>query len=162
MLTPLDGSIRTPHSPRTIRLATGEWPILPQSMHLVILHHALEFTKEPHRLLREACQATAPGGRLVIVGFNTRSLWNPIRLLATGKDRILRKAHFYTPSGLTDWLALLGLRTCDLRFGGSALSLLFPCAGTHRPPAHQKRPSRQRYLAERLGLGSFYILSARQ
>lgn len=159
-LTPLDAPSPGQQSLPRIRLALEEWPVLPHSMHLVVLHHTLEFTRKPHALLREACQTIAPGGRMVIVGFNSRNLWNPTRLLATGTDRILRKARFYTPARLKDWLALLGLHTCDLRFGGSAFCLPGLSAGPAGQSAGPPAAKKHRRLSERLGLGSFYVLSA--
>ena len=138
----------------TIRLSVIQWPIQPRSMNMVLLHHALEFAERPHRTLREACRAIMPGGRLVIVGFNPRSLWNPVRMAGVGEDAVMRRAKFYQPRRLKDWLTLLNFRTCELQYGGG----LFPLTCRLQPGRRHKV---EHFIAHsHLGMGSFYVLIA--
>ncbi|MTI14651.1 class I SAM-dependent methyltransferase [Sansalvadorimonas verongulae] len=139
---------------RMVRLSVTDWPIQPRSMDVVLLHHALEFAERPHRMLRESCRAILPGGRLVVVGFNPRSLWNPVRMLGLGQDRAIRRAKFYHPRRIKDWLTLLNFRTCHVHYGGG----LFPLT-TRFSPAKRRRV--EDFIADSpLGLGSFYVLVA--
>ncbi|MCL6269839.1 class I SAM-dependent methyltransferase [Sansalvadorimonas sp. 2012CJ34-2] len=149
-LTPLEES----GGPETIRLSVTEWPVQPRSMNMVLLHHVLEFSEKPHRTLREACRAIMPGGRLVIVGFNPLSLWNPVRMLGCGEDRIIRRARFFAPRRINDWLTLLNFRQCHLHFGGA----LFPLT-TRLHPLRRKRVETF-FSTSRIPMGSFYIMVA--
>ena len=56
------------------------------SVDLVILHHALDFTKDPHQTLREASRVLKSTGHLVIVGFNPTSFWGIRKLFNRGKQ----------------------------------------------------------------------------
>ncbi|MBS1146038.1 MAG: methyl-transferase [Proteobacteria bacterium] len=50
-------------------------PFENQSLDLLLLPHVLEFSSNPHQVLREAERVLRPEGRLVLAGFNPRSLW---------------------------------------------------------------------------------------
>ncbi len=50
-------------------------PFEAQSVDLIVMPHTLEFTSDPHRLLREAERVLMPEGQLIILGFNSLSLW---------------------------------------------------------------------------------------
>ena len=52
-----------------------ELPFASQSIDLVALPHVLEFTDDPHEVLREVARVLMPEGRLIITGFNPLSLW---------------------------------------------------------------------------------------
>ena len=45
-------------------------PLPESTFDLLVLPHALEFTDDPHRLLREAYRVVRPEGQIVIAGFN--------------------------------------------------------------------------------------------
>ncbi len=149
-LTPLDERC----GENTIRMSIDEWPVQPRSMNMVMLHHSLEFAGRPHRTLREACRAIMPGGRLVIVGFNPRSLWNPWRMAGIGDDKIMTRARFYQPRRIKDWLTLLNFRVCDVHYGGG----LFPLTCSLNPGRRRKV---EHFIARsQMGMGSFYVLVA--
>lgn len=82
-------------------------PFASQSIDLVVLPHALEFSDDPHQILREVERILIPEGQVIIVGFNPFSLW--------GLKRSLKRSGTFPWSGsylsvrrLTDWLKLLG------------------------------------------------------
>ncbi len=50
-------------------------PFEAQSVDLLVMPHTLEFARDPHRLLREAERVLVPEGQLIILGFNSLSLW---------------------------------------------------------------------------------------
>jgi len=82
-------------------------PIDCQSLDLLALPHALEFSPHPHQLLREVERVLRPEGRLLLAGFNPMSLWGLKRALGPKADypwhgRFLRLAR------IKDWLTLLG------------------------------------------------------
>ena len=56
-------------------------PLASQSMDLVVLPHVLEFSEDPHQILREAERVLMSEGQIVIAGFNPLSLWGLKRRL---------------------------------------------------------------------------------
>lgn len=58
-------------------------PLLPESIDVVIIHHALEFSLNPRSILEEAYQILAPNGNLIIIGFNPLSMWGLKQLITT-------------------------------------------------------------------------------
>lgn len=94
----------------------GELQALPlpnNSLDAAVLHHALEVADDPRTALREVARAMAPGGRLVLCGFNPLSLWG----LRLAYARFFRDAfsgvRLVSPVRLQDWLTVLGFELCD-------------------------------------------------
>ena len=85
-------------------------PIASHSTDLVVLPHQLEFSEDPHQILREVERILIPEGQVVIVGFNPISLWGL-------RNRLDRSGHFpwhgryLSTTRLKDWLKLLGFET---------------------------------------------------
>ena len=44
-------------------------PLPSNTMDVVLLHHALDFSPEPHKLLTEAARVVMPGGHIIIIVF---------------------------------------------------------------------------------------------
>lgn len=109
-----------------VRLCGEELPIATASLDLLALPHILEFTKQPHEILREAERALMPEGSLLISGFNPHSLWGMRRALGC-KSGYPWCGHFIALSRIKDWLALLGFEVAAGRFAAYA------------PPFHQKK-----------------------
>jgi SAM-dependent methyltransferase len=91
-----------------VRLLPEMLPLASQSLDLVALPHALEFSPNPHQLLREVERVLRPEGRLLLSGFNPLSFF--------GTRRWLGPRHAYPWNGrflrltrIKDWLSLLGL-----------------------------------------------------
>ena len=82
-------------------------PIDSQSLDLVALPHALEFSPHPHQLLREVERVLRPEGRLLLAGFNPHSLWGIKRALGP-KGAYPWHGRFLRLSRIKDWLSLLG------------------------------------------------------
>ena len=74
----------------------------------LVLHHALELSADPRAGLREAARVLAPGGRIVIVGFNPFSLFGLRRGYAKWVPDFFSDRQFVNPLRLFDWLELLG------------------------------------------------------
>jgi len=97
----------------------AELPFASHSIDLIVLPHVLEFTQEPHRVLREVERVLIPEGQLIITGFNPASLWGARQ--AFGR---LSGAHFLPVHGefismprLKDWLELLNMEVNRGHFG---------------------------------------------
>ena len=131
-------------------------PIAPDSIDALLLNHALEFTDDPHQVLRESERILVPEGNIVVLGFNPVSLWGLWRLFRFRSKRVPWCCRILTIRRIRDWLALLGFEV--------TLSRQF----FFRPPVqHQGITSRLQFL-EKWGarwwplLGSVYILTARK
>ena len=90
-----------------------------ESVDLVTLPHALDFTTRPQQVLREAVRVLEPEGRLILTAFNAMGLWwlrqQSVKLgLRPYLPSDLAPISFYR---LRDWLSLLGLEVDGGRFG---------------------------------------------
>jgi SAM-dependent methyltransferase len=94
-------------------------PFEAQSVDLIVMPHTLEFTSDPHRLLREAERVLMPEGQLVIVGFNSLSLWGARQSVAklTGHPFLPARQDLIAFTRLKDWIKLLGFELERGRFG---------------------------------------------
>ncbi len=102
-------------------LADPHWLPFPEnSLDLIVLPHALEFTAEPHQLLREVYRAVRPEGQVVIAGFNPFSLFGAKRYFGRG-EMPPWNGNFIALYRLKDWLALLGFEVT-----GGALDCYVP------------------------------------
>lgn len=96
-------------------------PLASHSVDLLVLPHVLEFSPNPHQILREAERVLMPEGQIVISGFNPLSLWGLKRRLGAslGRDRgnFPWNGRFIGLLRLKDWLTLLGFELNGGRFG---------------------------------------------
>ena len=96
-----------------------ELPFASSSVDLVVLPHVLEFTAEPHQVLREVERILIPEGQVIICGFNPASLWG----MRQGIGRVTRNGYlpdtgeFISMPRLKDWLKLLNLSATRSHFG---------------------------------------------
>ena len=93
------------------------------SIDLVLLPHVLEFSANPHQILREVARVLMPEGHVVIAGFNPWSLWGVRRMFGRGSGYPWNGRFIHLPR-IKDWLALLGLEIVAGRMGCYAP----PCA----------------------------------
>jgi len=93
-------------SPARLLTDMQHLPIASQSIDLLILPHVLEFSTNPHQILREAERVLMPEGRVIISGFNPWSLWG-LRGLLDGEGYPWCGKFINLPR-LKDWLSLLG------------------------------------------------------
>lgn len=92
-------------------------PLASQSIDLLVLPHVLEFSPQPHQILREAERVLMPEGSIVISGFNPLSLWGLTRAMRLDKGVYPWCGKFIGLLRLKDWLALLGFELTGGRFG---------------------------------------------
>ncbi len=93
--------------PGQVRCALHDLPFATDSIDVLVLHHAIDFSGQPRGILREAARVLIPGGKLVIVGFNPVSLWGLVRLFRRRVVPVPWRGQFLSPSRLSDWLSVL-------------------------------------------------------
>lgn len=130
-------------------------PFDARSVGQVLLPHVLEFSEDPHQVLREVSRVLVPEGHAVILGFNPYSSWG-LRRMFQRQSRAPWSGRFYGLSRVEDWLSVLGFETVSGRM------LYF------RPPTNSVRlRSRLRFL-EQAGdrwwpmFAAVYLLVARK
>ena len=130
-------------------------PVATDSVDAILLPHTLDFSPDPHQLLREAERVLIPDGRLLVVGFNPLSLWGLRRMLARKRKRTIPWCgRFLSGKRLQDWLSLLGfdVELCE--------TLMF------RPPIRNQLLMQRLEFVESMGarwcplLGGSYVIQA--
>ncbi|NQZ32327.1 MAG: class I SAM-dependent methyltransferase [Oceanospirillaceae bacterium] len=94
---------------RSVLCLATELPFEQNSVDVVLLHHSLDFTENPHQVLREAIRVLRPGGHLLVVGFNPSSWWGLQRVCKRKACTPWSQGQFISQSRLADWMSLLGL-----------------------------------------------------
>lgn len=133
-------------------------PFANDSIDVALVHHLLDFSESPQKILRELARVTLPMGHIVIVGFNPISLWGAWRTIVRAtrsRGNAPWNGAFIRPGRLMDWLNLL-----DFKIDRAQYSI-------YRPPISQ-------YLGEvndyshgvsrslNLPVGSVYVIVARK
>ncbi|MGE3922530.1 MAG: class I SAM-dependent methyltransferase [Lautropia sp.] len=131
-------------------------PFEEQSVDLVVLAHQLEFSADPHQVLREVDRVLRPEGRLVVVGLNPLSLWGLRQSLQRGPF-----GRFVPIDGqligvprVRDWMKLLSFEIDQTRYG------------CYAPPARTQKWLDRMHFCERAGdrwwpiCGAAYIVTA--
>ena len=95
----LDSSYQRSHQITYVQADLDCFPIRSESMDVVLLIHALEFSHNPNATLQEAYRVLKPNGSVIIFGFNPWSLW---RLWS------LRTRTLYSPQKIRKKLLGLG------------------------------------------------------
>ncbi|MBT9523291.1 MAG: methyltransferase domain-containing protein [Dechloromonas sp.] len=111
-----------------LRLKAGEYgavdllcncaalPFASLSTDLVVLPHVLEFSDEPHQILREVERILIPEGQVIIIGFNPLSLWGLKRKFDCS-DEFPWNGSYLSLTRLKDWLKLLSFEVDRGQFG---------------------------------------------
>ena len=92
-------------------------PVASHSIDLLVLPHVLEFSANPHQVLREVQRVLMPEGHAVIMCFNPGSLWGLRRLFNRASGDYPWRGRFIHLSRLKDWLSLLELEIVAGRTG---------------------------------------------
>ncbi|MET0009553.1 MAG: methyltransferase domain-containing protein [Candidatus Thiodiazotropha sp. 6PLUC4] len=120
----------------------------------ILLPHTLDFSSDPHQVLREVERVLIPEGKLLITGFNPWSLWGGVRLLRLRSTIPPWCGHFFSSRRVLDWLSLLGFDLLDIHFLN------------YRPPIQRPGISQRLQFLEQLGenlypnFGGVYIILA--
>ena len=119
-------------------------PFPQDTLDLIVLPHTLDFSPEPHQVLREIHRVLISEGHLVMIGFNPISMMGLSKLVFARSQRAPWVGHFYTAKRLKDWLSLLDFKVTNAEYFGM------------RPPIQNMRvQQRMKFIskAEKIGLG---------
>ena len=101
-------------------------PLHDNSVDFILLHHTLEFSENPHQVLREVTRVLSPGGNLVIVGFNRWSLLGLRRWISQLTGVTAPWAHHPLSTGrLVDWMYLMSCEPMSIARGFYGLPLQY-------------------------------------
>lgn len=137
-----------------VRSLATALPFASASTDLVLLPHGLEFSPQPHQVLREVERVLVPEGIVIVSGFNPFSLWGGRRLAARSEGAFPWRGQYLSVPRLKDWFALLGFETQVVEFG------------CYAPPVVQQKWLERWNILERPGrrwwpiLGGVYVLQA--
>ena len=131
-------------------------PLLEHSVDVCVLSHVLEFSLDPHHVIREANRILIPNGYIVITGFNPLSLAGINKLIPYRRKQTPWQERFFSPMRIKDWLHLMGFEVlADQRCLHSSLASSKHAAFVGR--YWQKFANK--YLPS---LGSIYIIIAKK
>jgi SAM-dependent methyltransferase len=123
---------------------------------VALLPHTLDFSDDPHSVLREVSRVLRPEGHVVILGFNPMSLWGVRRLVARRPLTPPWSAHFLRLARVKDWLKLLD-------FECTVGSMLY-----YRPPVAGETAMDRLYFMEKAGdrwwplMAAVYLIVAKK
>lgn len=148
---------RTPVQGAIACASPEQLPIEDSSVDVVILHHVLEFSTQPHQLLREAARVVVPHGHLLVLGFNPWSLFG----LRAALSRRITACPVWQGARLgtrrvSDWLELLDFAIADVQHR------------VHQPPLDQARILARLGAVDRAAArwrlpgGAIYMIHARK
>lgn len=123
-------------------------PVRSDSLDVVVLQHTLEFSRDPHEVLREVDRMLIPEGHVVIVAFNPWSCWGLWRLLRRRRNRRAPWCgRFLSVTRMKDWMGLLGFDTVKV------VPLFF------RPPIRHEGVMRRLGFLDKAGARAWPLLS---
>jgi SAM-dependent methyltransferase len=134
--------------------SSGEIALDHDIVDLVILHHTLDFSADPHQTLREAARILKSSGNLLIIGFNPFSLWGLKRLLSARK-KAPWNMRFISGSRVEDWLSLLDFRV-------SGVETHFYGLPFNRSSVMKRSIWLNNILNEKVPLGAYYTILAQK
>ncbi len=139
-----------------INASPAALPIATDSVDLIVMSHALDFTSKPHEILREMERSLVAEGHLIIIGFNPISFYGLWRLFLSRTNTTPWDANFYSIRRLRDWCSLLGFEEIEIQYAG------------HLPPfkrlqSWQKMRSIESFIKKFFNrFGGVYVLVARK
>lgn len=140
----------------TLNSSSHQLAILSNSTDVMVLHHNLDFEKDPSQVLREASRVVLPNGNLIVIGFNPWSLWGLWRGLLFRSKKAPWTSRFVSPYRLAEWLNILDFDVVGCE------------SGCYLPPMRRVNKQESLNWLEHLGSawfaqrGGFYILLAKK
>ena len=102
----------------TVAASALALPFQHDSLDLIVLLHTLDFSPDPHQVIREAHRVLISEGHLVVIAFNPVSMMGLAKLALLRSRRVPWSGHFYTARRLRDWFSLLDLAVIETRHIG--------------------------------------------
>jgi len=97
-------------------------PFSENSVDAVLLSHMLEFTPDPHHVVREAHRVLCSDGYLILTGVNPFSMVGLLRCWPSLQQKYPWQGRFFSASRVKDWLHLVGFEVLsEQRFFCSAM-----------------------------------------
>ena len=160
------GDSRIPHKFKLHPLGVGQaeavadfhrLPLSNDTIDTVLVHHVLDYSQNPHQLLRELTRVIVPRGHMVVLGFNPWSLWGLCGLIKRiFSSHAFSRQQYIRRGRLLDWLKLLDMEP------------IYITQGFYRPPVAQlpilKYLQWMEVWGEKLRLpwGGYYLIVARK
>ena len=82
-------------------------PLASESIDVIVLPHVIEFSSNPHQILRESERVLIGEGHLIIIGFNPYSFWGLWKFILAWRAHVPWSGKYIELSRLKDWLSLL-------------------------------------------------------
>ena len=112
------GNLESLNAGLAARCHTHALPIASESVDVAILHHCLDYSDSPHRLLREVARTIMPYGSVLILGFHR---WSALGLQQTiqhwiDPENALTSHQFIALHRMHDWLKLLDFEIVESKY----------------------------------------------
>ncbi|WP_206485626.1 class I SAM-dependent methyltransferase [Thalassotalea sp. G2M2-11] len=95
-------------SSSTLFAEIDDLPIFEHSVDVCVLSHVLEFSLDPHHVIREANRVLIPNGYLVLTGYNPLSLAGLNSFIPYRRQQRPWNERFFSAMRVKDWLHLMG------------------------------------------------------
>jgi SAM-dependent methyltransferase len=135
VLDPVSG----PHGLSVVQGRPEELPFDTKSADVVLLPHTLDFSSDPHQVLREVDRVLRPEGHVIVLGFNPVGLWGFRRLLARRPRVMPWCGKFLRLARIKDWLLLLDFEVTHGR-------MLY-----YRPPLKSENAMERLHFLDKVG-----------
>ncbi len=131
-------------------------PLADESIDVTILHHVLEFSSNPHQVLKEAARVTVARGHIVLFAFNPISAMGLMQLCCQffSKQAIWQRRPLRI-SRMRDWLEFLDFSCLGVRHVSHNLPI-----NNARYLGHSQFAERR--ISNRLPLSNVYCIVARK
>ena len=96
-------------------------PVATDNIDLVVASHVLEFSDDPHQVLREIDRVLVPEGHCILIGFNPFSISRIGQLIRSGFNRKNNLYKMRSVPRVRDWFSLLGFEVLDVHYMGMRL-----------------------------------------
>lgn len=132
-------------------------PFADESLDVTILHHVLEFSKNPHQVLKEAARVTISRGHIIIFGFNPISVNGVIKpFMQMVKSQSIWGRRSLGVYRLRDWLEFLDFSCLSTGYAFHSLPI------NNASYLKYTRPLCAKVNMQRFPLGAAYCIVARK
>lgn len=130
-------------------------PLEEGSVDFLVLHHVLDFSENPHAVLREAVRVLAPQGHLVVVCFNPYSLFGLRKSMQLALRKEIPWAHHgLSARRMSDWLHLMSCEPLNTGCGFYG----FPVQSSRLTERFARLDRRLSHMG--VPCGGFYVIHA--